>query len=83
MPAGLREHCRYPEDLFSAQTEQYALYHITDPVQFFNKQVIWDIAPSPDTAARPPVDRGRSRAGNNGGRNTTLPRRAARSIRCT
>jgi uncharacterized membrane protein (UPF0182 family) len=71
MPPGLREHWRYPEDLFNAQTEQYALYHITDPVQYFNKQDIWDIAPAPEqgttAAVTAPVQ-----GGNNGGRNTTL-----------
>jgi len=55
MPAELRAHMRYPEDIFSAQTEQYALYHITDPVQYFNKQAIWDIAPSPDASSAAPV----------------------------
>ncbi len=71
MPAGLRAHMRYPEDIFSAQTEQYALYHITDPVQYFNKQAIWDIAPSPDTSSAAPVASAVASA-NNGGRNTTL-----------
>src|SRR5262249_45726135 len=72
IPPGLKEHFRYPEDLFSAQTQQYALYHITDPVQYFNKQDIWDITQTPDagdtTQASVPAQ-----AGNNGGRNATLP----------
>lgn len=72
MPADLRAHMRYPEDIFSAQTEQYALYHITDPVQYFNKQAIWDVAPSPDTSSAAPVATAVAN-GNNGGRNTTLP----------
>jgi uncharacterized membrane protein (UPF0182 family) len=71
MPADLRAHMRYPEDVFSAQTEQYALYHITDPVQYFNKQAIWDVAPSPDTSSAAPVASAVVN-GNNGGRNTTL-----------
>ena len=71
MPADLRAHMRYPEDIFSAQTEQYALYHITDPVQYFNKQAIWDVAPSPDTSSAAPVASAVVN-GNNGGRNTTL-----------
>ena len=37
MPAGLREHWRYPEDIFKVQTEQYTQYHMTDPQQFFQK----------------------------------------------
>lgn len=71
MPADLRAHMRYPEDIFSAQTQQYALYHITDPVQYFNKQAIWDVAPSPDTSSAAPVVSAVAN-GNNGGRNTTL-----------
>ena len=71
MPPGLRDHWRYPEDLFNAQTEQYALYHITDPVQYFNKQDIWDIAPDPEQATASSVT-APPQAGNNGGRNTTL-----------
>jgi uncharacterized membrane protein (UPF0182 family) len=71
MPPDLRAHLRYPEDIFSAQTEQYALYHITDPVQYFNKQAIWDVAPSPDTSSAAPVASAVA-SGNNGGRNTTL-----------
>ncbi len=71
MPADLRAHMRYPEDVFSAQTEQFALYHITDPVQYFNKQAIWDVAPSPDTSSAAPVANAVVN-GNNGGRNTTL-----------
>jgi uncharacterized membrane protein (UPF0182 family) len=71
MPADLRAHMRYPEDIFSAQTEQYALYHITDPVQYFNKQAIWDVAPSPDTSSAAPVATAVA-SGTNGGRNTTL-----------
>jgi uncharacterized membrane protein (UPF0182 family) len=71
MPQALQQHLRYPEDIFSAQTEQYALYHITDPVQYFNKQAIWDVAPSPDTSSAAAVAAA-VQSGSNGGRNTTL-----------
>jgi uncharacterized protein len=71
MSPDLRAHMRYPEDIFSAQTEQYALYHITDPVQYFNKQAIWDVAPSPDTSSAAAIAAA-VQSGNNGGRNTTL-----------
>jgi uncharacterized membrane protein (UPF0182 family) len=71
MPTNLQAHLRYPEDIFSAQTEQYALYHITDPVQYFNKQAIWDVAPSPDTSSAAAVAAAVG-SGSNGGRNTTL-----------
>src|SRR5262249_45321734 len=73
MPSFLQPHIRYPEDIFSAQTEQYALYHITDPVQYFNKQSIWDVAPSPDTSSAQAVAAAVQTGSANGGRNTTLP----------
>lgn len=72
MPDGLREHWRYPEDLFRAQTEHFTLYHMTDVETFFRKLRIWDIAPAPEAepAAQPaPTTTAR---GNDGGRNTTL-----------
>src|SRR5690606_27662003 len=31
MPASLREHLRYPEDLFRIQTTAYGRYHLQDP----------------------------------------------------
>ncbi|MFM7224241.1 MAG: UPF0182 family protein [Actinomycetota bacterium] len=72
VPAGLRSHFRYPEDLFTAQTQQYALYHITDPVQYFNKQDIWDVVPTPETTLAVPGTTLPVTGGNDGGRNTTL-----------
>ena len=51
MPEGLREHWRYPEDLFRAQTEHYTSYHMTNPSDFFRKRTLWDIAPAPDEGA--------------------------------
>ncbi|MCP3997553.1 MAG: UPF0182 family protein, partial [bacterium] len=52
MPADIRSHMRYPEDLFRVQSDQYTLYHITDPVQFFNAVDPWEIARDPSTADR-------------------------------
>ena len=43
MPEVLRDHLRYPQDLFRVQSEVYLTYHITDPDTFFNKEDIWDI----------------------------------------
>jgi uncharacterized membrane protein (UPF0182 family) len=34
MPADLRRHVRYPEDLFKMQSEVYGLYHMTNPQVF-------------------------------------------------
>ncbi|MHB1325033.1 MAG: UPF0182 family membrane protein [Thermoleophilia bacterium] len=44
MPAELRKHLRYPEDLFKAQATTYATYHMTDPRVFYNKEDLWSVA---------------------------------------
>jgi len=36
MPAGLRAHLRYPEDLFTAQAQVYANVHVANASVFFN-----------------------------------------------
>jgi uncharacterized protein len=44
MPAFLREHARYPEDLFRMQAQVLALYHMTDADSFYNKEDVWETA---------------------------------------
>ncbi len=44
MPADLRKHVRYPETIFAAQAEIYRLFHMRDPLTFYNKSDAWDIA---------------------------------------
>jgi len=41
MPAGLRDHVRYPSDLYLAQGLMYAKYHMTDPEVFYNQEDLW------------------------------------------
>jgi uncharacterized membrane protein (UPF0182 family) len=43
VPQALREHIRYPEDLFRIQSELYRRYHIQDPAVFFNNEDLWEI----------------------------------------
>lgn len=43
MPEGLRSHLRYPVDLFRTQASVYALYHISDPRVFYNREDEWAI----------------------------------------
>ncbi len=43
----LRAHLRYPEDLFTVQTDKYAAYHMTDATTFFNKTDLWEVSPDP------------------------------------
>ncbi len=42
MPASLRRHIRYPEDLFTAQAEMYGTYHMTNPTTFYNREDRWE-----------------------------------------
>jgi len=44
MPTDLRRHIRYPEDLFNAQADKYAVYHMKDPDVFYQKEDKWVIA---------------------------------------
>jgi hypothetical protein len=46
MPADLRSHIRYPQTLFGIQARVYALYHMTDPQVFYNKEDLWKIPES-------------------------------------
>ena len=41
MPDFLKEHIRYPTDLFNIQTEMYNTYHMTDPQVFYNQEDYW------------------------------------------
>ena len=46
MPGDLRAHIRYPEDFFTIQAMKYALFHMTDPRVFYNKEDLWRVAQS-------------------------------------
>ena len=41
MPADLRVHLRYPEDLFRVQTDMYATYHMAEPEIFYHREDQW------------------------------------------
>ncbi len=44
MPSELRQHVRYPLDLFSTQANVFSLYHMQDPRSFFNREDLWSVA---------------------------------------
>ena len=44
MPADLKAHLRYPEDLLRLQTDVYARYHMENLQVFFNSEDLWAIA---------------------------------------
>jgi uncharacterized protein len=52
MPADLRSHIRYPEDIFSIQTAMYSTFHMTNPAVFYNKEDQWEI-PAIDVEGSP------------------------------
>lgn len=50
MPADMKDHLRYPEDLFRVQTNMWSRYHIGDPSSFYTGNDFWDVARDPGTA---------------------------------
>jgi uncharacterized membrane protein (UPF0182 family) len=52
MPAELRAHIRYPEDLFRIQRNMWATYHVTDPGTLYRKEDQWAVPQDPT----PPTD---------------------------
>jgi uncharacterized membrane protein (UPF0182 family) len=51
MPTELREHLRYPEDLFRVQTDLYSKYQI-EPDSFFSRTGAWSVAQAPSVDRR-------------------------------
>lgn len=47
MPADLRAHVRYPEDLFTLQAQMYASYHMDAPEVFYNREDLWQFPKTP------------------------------------
>ncbi|MGI5194979.1 UPF0182 family protein [Streptomyces sp. CA-288835] len=58
IPAELKEHLRYPQDLFKVQREQLGIYHVTNADQFYNASDVWQVPNDPtnrqDSVAVPP-----------------------------
>ena len=47
IPADLRAHFRYPEDLFRVQTNLFGRYQFDDATLFFNRDAAWSVAQAP------------------------------------
>jgi len=43
MPADLRAHIRYPDDIYRVQTSLYATYHMEAPEDFYHREDQWQI----------------------------------------
>ncbi len=46
-PTEIRDHFRYPENLFQVQASQFASYHVTEPETFYRKADFWQIPADP------------------------------------
>jgi uncharacterized protein len=47
MPGTLIENLRYPEDLFTVQTNMWGRYWIDDPQEFYAQDRAWNVAQDP------------------------------------
>jgi uncharacterized membrane protein (UPF0182 family) len=47
MPADIRAHLRYPEDLFKSQSAMFGRYHVTEPKRFYDGSAKWLVSPDP------------------------------------
>ncbi|MGA7933266.1 MAG: UPF0182 family protein [Kovacikia sp.] len=43
IPAAVKAHFRYPEDLFKIQARMYQTYHMSDPELFYNREDLWQL----------------------------------------
>jgi hypothetical protein len=55
LPADLRRHLRYPEDLFTIQASVLSTYHMTDAQVFYNKEDVWVVPKQIRQSAEIPV----------------------------
>ena len=44
IPPQVKDHFRYPPDLFKAQAQMYLAYHMNDPQVFYNREDLWRFA---------------------------------------
>jgi uncharacterized membrane protein (UPF0182 family) len=56
MPASLRQHVRYPEDLFKLQADKFLSFHMQDPTVFYNREDSWSVATEKVGSNSQPVD---------------------------
>jgi uncharacterized membrane protein (UPF0182 family) len=56
MPTDIRDHVRYPEDLFEVQRATLGMYHMNNPVTFYNVGDKWTVPVDPNagSASQPP-----------------------------
>lgn len=54
IPAAVKAHFRYPEDMFRVQTAMWGKYHQSSADDFYNGSDTWDVAQDPGNSVRPP-----------------------------
>src|SRR4051812_47590698 len=47
MPQAIKDHLRYPEDLFTSQAAMFGRYHVTEPKRFYDGSSKWLVSPDP------------------------------------
>lgn len=66
MPAAIRAHLRYPEDLFQLQSNVFSKYHVTNTSSFYAGTERWLLSPDPNAVlgqtVTPTTARGSQRA---------------------
>jgi uncharacterized membrane protein (UPF0182 family) len=55
MPASLRGHVRYPEEIFRVQAAAFATFHMTNPQVFYNKEDQWQVPVIDNDGAATPM----------------------------
>ncbi len=53
MPQDLRDHMRYPQDLFRVQAHMLQKYHMLEPQIFYNNEDLWEIPRQGDQPLQP------------------------------
>jgi uncharacterized membrane protein (UPF0182 family) len=53
MPPDLKRHIRYPQELFQVKASMLAVYHMTDPKTFYNKEDLWEMPAQGDRGMEP------------------------------
>jgi uncharacterized membrane protein (UPF0182 family) len=51
MPAEIRSHLRYPEDLMKSQSAMFGRYHVTETKRFYDGSAKWLVSPDPGSGA--------------------------------
>ena len=71
--ADLREHLRYPQDMFKVQRSILARYHMTDPYNWYLQSGLWEVPERPGRRRRAARPRRRRTTCRSSGRATTTP----------